>query len=388
MKLLQIERRLFIFLLYYAPWANIVNLRISPAFAYLPFVFVFISLGVINLFVPSKLKHSDTKLIVNNSIYFMLLFVQIAFYIFTQSFNSYFLFFNLFAFLLLSLLFLFDMRLFSIDDVSKYASYLVVIIVLSIVIDYILIEFGVLVYQPMYRAEAYSYLTRPFGIFGQPSVNSSILCFLFLIKRYLSTTYYNNRSDKKYFLLVLIGVFLQGSGSGFVSFVIMLIPIVIPFFRRIKYIVLFLFIYLLYYLVIMEVVDKISISYLLFLYDYGLIVWHSYTDKIVSVNDVLFGLPEKVNDITIDYGPLFYVSHMGILLFVGFTITLGILYFKVKNRFFRSAVLLIALSNLHYPVMFYTMMHVFWPLIFFMAESKFPLCINNSSLSFELTNKK
>jgi len=264
------------------------------------------------------------------------------------------------------------MKQFSIEDMSKFINYLMVLIVISITIDYILLEVGLLVYQPMYNAESYSYFTRPFGLFGQPSVNSSILCFLYLVKRYLSTTYYNNRSDKKWFLLVLLGVILQGSGSGFVAFAIMLISIVIPSFRQIKYIVLILFICIGYYLVISEVIDKISLSYLIALYDYGIFVWHSYIDRVTSVVDVLFGLPENINDIAIDYGPLFYISHMGILLFIGFTVSLGILYFRVKNRFFRSAVALIAISNLHYPVMFYIVMHVFWPLMFWVAENRFP----------------
>lgn len=99
MRVFQAKKKLFIFLLYYAPWANIVNLRISSILAYLPFVFVFALLGIITLLAPSKFKHYDTKIIVHNSLYFILLFVQMAFYLFTLSFDAFFLFFNLFAFL-------------------------------------------------------------------------------------------------------------------------------------------------------------------------------------------------------------------------------------------------------------------------------------------------
>lgn len=373
MKILQVKRGFFLFLLYYTPWANIVNLRISPMLVYLPFGLVFISLGILNFCAPSKLKHSDSKIIVHNSLYFMSLFVLMAYYLFTQWFSPFFLFFNLFAFLLLLIPLIYGMRQISIDDISRFIDYIISLVVLSIVIDYILLKNGLLIYQPMYNAEAYSYFTRPFGLFGQPSVNSSLLCFFFLIKRYLSTTYYNNKSDVKWFLLVLLGVVLQGSGSGFISFFIMLIPIVVPFFQRIKYIILILFIYTVYYLVILETIDKISLSYLVSLYDYGMLVWDSYVDKVISITDVLFGLPNGMNDIAIDYGPLFYISHMGILLFMGFSVSLMVLYFKVKNRFFRSAVMLIAIANLHYPVMFYIVMHVFWPFMFFMAEGKLPL---------------
>lgn len=370
MKVLKVKRALFLFLLYYSPWANIINLRISPIFVYLPFGIVLTLLIILNFFFPSKLKKSDDKMILHHACYFIFLFALIAYYLFLGWFSPYFLFFNLFAFLLLVIPLIYDIRQIMIDDVLKFANYIIALIATSIVIDYILLENGLLTYQPMYKADAHSYFTRPFGLFGQPSINSSLLCFFFLIKKYLSSIYYNGKSDKKWFLLVLLGVVLQGSGSGFISFFIMLMPIVIPFFHRIKYIVLILFICVAYYLIVSEAIDKLSLSYLILLYDYGILVWHSFAEKVNSITDILFGLPYGINDIEIDYGPLFYISHMGILLFIGFSISLTILFFKVKNRFFRSAIILIAISNLHYPAMFYVVMHVFWPLIFFMADNR------------------
>lgn len=225
-----IKKRMFAALIYYAPWVNIINYRISAATAYTPILLIFCVLFLCGIISRTKLSKGYFKILRTHFLFFISLLALFTYYLFSQSFDSLFLFFNLFAFLIVILPLLLDIGEFSASDLDKYISYLIIIISGSIMVDFILMEIGFSSYQLMYKSELHSYLDRPFGLFGQPSVNSSLLCFFYLIKRYINDKFLHEKAKTKYLFLVTIAIIAQGSGSGYISFFIMLIPILSPYF--------------------------------------------------------------------------------------------------------------------------------------------------------------
>ena len=83
----------------------------------------------------------------------------------------------------------------------------IIIFSLSICIDFYILHSSLdISLQPMYREEDRTYVSRPFGITGQPSVNSVLLVFFYTF--WLSLENKNVKSSPYLFLLVTLGVLL------------------------------------------------------------------------------------------------------------------------------------------------------------------------------------
>lgn len=248
-----------------------------------------------------------------------------------------------------------------------YIKYLIYLITISIAVDFVLMSCGMIELQPMFNIEQYSYHTRPFGIFGQPSVNSSLLCFLYL---FYNSLYNVGRSKKDVlFIVITVGCLLQGSGSGFLSYFFVLIYKYGTKKHAVKIsgkLILFFVLSFaaLGYLILSNTVEKISLNYIKELYEFCVWeLWLPYVFSIRSITYVLWGVPNT--DISIDLGPLFIISTVGVVYFIYLTFVFLFLFKKSKQLSMKLAILLLLVANLHYPVMFYFIMNFLWFYIFY-----------------------
>ena len=210
----------------------------------------------------------------------------------------------------------------------------------------------------MYRGEdAYSYLDRPFGLFGQPSINTAILVGALLLKRFI-----DKKNSLILNLLAISAIIAQGSGTGFISLLIYIIALL---WEKHKILLIFgtlILSVILYYIITSEVIPKIGLEYLIFSYyyfEYLIVDFFKYT----PTEDLWIGF-SSFSDITIDFGPIFMISKVGLLYFIVYTMYLLLIFYKEKSVIFRFFIISLALSNLHYPVMFYVIMHFIWILVY------------------------
>jgi hypothetical protein len=76
---------------------------------------------------------------------------------------------------------MYDLNIFLKKYLKKILTFYILAFSISIIVDYIILHSILdIALQPMYHKDAYSYMTRPFGITGQPSVNSVLLVFFLL----------------------------------------------------------------------------------------------------------------------------------------------------------------------------------------------------------------
>lgn len=245
-----------------------------------------------------------------------------------------------------------------------YLKYLCVLITISIIIDTILMAMGLLTMQPMFDPEKYSYINRPFGIFGQPSVNSTLLCFFYIF--YHSLNLSKNKEKDSLFIIVTIGVLIQRSGSGFISyFFVLLLKYGLPnkdMIRKVprKLILLGAFLLIVFIgIVLSNKVEKISLNYMLELADFSYEeLWIPYLASLKSTSCIYFGIPET--DLSIDLGPLFIIARVGVLFFIFLTFIFVYLFKKSKQISMKLAIIMLLIGNLHYPVMFYFVMNFIW----------------------------
>lgn len=353
-------------LLYIVPFANIIGNRISDSAS---LYFLILLLSIYLLFSRSrKLKISRNyflcTFVVSGIVMLCLLLLTSIIY---DIGNIYYIrFYGLF--ICISFLFLVKGAAVSYYYfLPHYIKYLIYLITISIAVDFSLMSCGMIELQPMFNIEQYSYHTRPFGIFGQPSVNSSLLCFLYLFYNSL----YNVGKSKKdvLFIVVTIGCLLQGSGSGFLSYFFVLLYKYGTKKHAVKIsgklILFFILSFVtLGYLILSNKVEKISLNYIKELYEFCVWeLWFPYVFSIRSIAHVLWGVPNT--DISIDLGPLFIISTVGIVYFTYLTFVFFFLLKKSKQLSMKFAILLLLVANLHYPVMFYFIMNFLWFYIFY-----------------------
>jgi len=366
----KIKEKTLLLLLVYAPWVNVINYRTTPVIAS-SLMALFIGLLAVESFVwRSKINEEYFDIIKKNPFLFLAFISLLGYSIFCQKISDFFIFFNLFLLLLLVIPLFVDIRAFCRSYFDVYLSYLIIVVSLSIIVDFILLNTGYASVQPMYNSENITYLERPFGLFGQPSVNSTLICVFYLLKRYLHDIWGLGRVRNIYFVFVVLGVMCQGSGSGFISFALLLIPVWGYRFKAFKYAFILLLLGGIYYISLTDLVEKISVSYLTFLYDFVVDIFHLYLAHISSTSALIWGEVSPTVMIPIDFGPIFYITHSGILLYVVFIVTLVYLSVKEKNYNFRYAIILLFIGGLHYPVMFYVVMHFIWLLLFFVVFRK------------------
>lgn len=361
----KVKEKTFLLLLLYAPWVNIINYRISPIVALVLMAFWIGLLALESLVWRTKINNEYFDIIKNNFFLFIAFISLLGYSLFNQTFSDLFLFFNLFLLLLLVIPLFIDIRTFCYKYFDVYLSYLIVLISSSIIIDFILLNTGYGSLQLMYNSENVTYLSRPFGLFGQPSVNSTLVCVFYLLKRYLHEMWDLGKVKKMYLIFVVLGIICQGSGSGFISFILLIIPIYWHRLRFFKYVFLLLLACVVYYISQSELVEKLSWTYLTFLYDFVVDIFYLYVSNITSVENLIWGGGVLSKDIPIDLGPIFYVAHVGLLLYIAFVSTLIYICIKEKNYNLRYAILILFIGGLHYPVMFYVVMHFIWLLLFY-----------------------
>lgn len=231
-----------------------------------------------------------------------------------------------------------------------------------IVVDYVLIAFGLVSSQLMYRENLFSYYEKPFGLFGQPSVNATYLVVFFML--YLAF-FKETKYKKKIFLFILVSIslILQNSGSGYLLYFLLISSF---FYKNILFKLFLLpFIFMTFiYIIMNNFIDKISIDYILLNYEYfSLIIISMINDNFSSIYDVLFGINPSI-DFPIDFGPAFLIAKVGLLFFISYTILLIYMLYKNKNTYFRMSIISLVISNLHYPVLFYPVMNVILPILF------------------------
>ena len=235
----------------------------------------------------------------------------------------------------------------------------IIILSLSIFIDFYILHSSLdISLQPMYSEDARSYMARPFGLFGQPSVNSVLLVFFYTF--WLSLENKNVKSSSYLFLLVTLGVLLQGSGSGFISYLML--------FTAYKYVNIFIKLIIfalaacgiLFIINTFEILDKLSYEYIygivsVFIYQIG--DWLDLIDQSFYGSFFLGGISSKI-----DFGPLFMISNVGFIYFITLLILFIYLISICKNHYERMCIYILLVGNLHYPVIFYMIMAFVLPL--------------------------
>ncbi len=273
-------------------------------------------------------------------------------------------FFGLFIPVLLFYILMYDPRIFLEKYYDKLLFFYILVFSLSILIDYIILHSYLdMSFQPMYGAESHSYFDRPFGITGQPSVNSVLSVFFYCLV--LSRNEINQ--TKFLFSLVTIAVIFQGSGSGFVAYLMLLVVMSrqINLFLR----VLLYFIAVMAITFLLEEVDFFSKIKRAINYGYVTEIFDVFTsqidDWIVLISDRFIELHVLFGGISsnIDFGPLFLLSNVGAVYTTIFLLFIFMLILKAENVYERLALYVILVGNLHYPVMFYALMAFVFPLL-------------------------
>ena len=239
----------------------------------------------------------------------------------------------------------------------------IIIFSLSICIDFYILHSSLdISLQPMYREEDVSYVTRPFGITGQPSVNSVLLVFFYTF--WLSIDNKNMKSRPYLFFLVTVGILLQGSGSGFIAYIMLLVSTS----KNLNiYFKLMLFAIavggIISIIINSEILDKISheyISALVLVFTSQIQDWLDLINKSFYGSFFLGGISSNI-----DFGPLYIISNVGFIFFITLLSLFIYLISISTNHYERMCIYILLVGNLHYPVIFYMTMVFILPIFIF-----------------------
>ncbi len=273
--------------------------------------------------------------------------------------NAYFLQFfgsQLFFFLLFS--FFANIQLIHQKYLSRFFKFMVILIFISVLIDYILMSSGFTTAQLMYQADAFSYHNKPLGIFGQFSINSTYIVVFYMLYKSMQD---RPRNNYVLFLLLTITIILEDSGSGYIAYLLLLATMLYTY-SLLKYTFIPASIIILY-LISNNSVSKLSIDYLQFLYDFFTeIIQVIYIDNIYTINDILFGIDGKFN-FPIDFGPMFMIAKVGLVYFILYSIAIFYLIYKAKRIYFKMAIFILIVLNIHYATLFYPIMNILLPIL-------------------------
>ncbi len=272
---------------------------------------------------------------------------------FFQFFGSQVLFFYLLPFFV-------DVERFILKDINKFIIGALVLICLFIMIDSYLISLGMVNKQLSFNSNlAENYLHQPLGLFRQFSVNATYAIVFYLLYLHFKNT---STNVVLLFFLVTFSIILQNSGTGFILYVMMLLTIFYHFFFF-RYFVSFILISIFVFLVMNNMIEKISLDYFIFSYEYFYsIVDINYFENVHSMFDFLFGIDGNYK-LPIDFGPIFMIGKVGFLYFLLYSIAIFYLIFKAPDRFLKMALLCLVIGNIHYPTLFYPIMNIMLPLL-------------------------
>jgi len=265
-------------------------------------------------------------------------------------------FFGLFIPLLIYFISMYDLNIFLKKYLNKILKFYILAFSISIIVDYIILHSILdIALQPMYGELFYSYMTRPFGITGQPSVNSVLLVFFYSL--FLAT----KSKSKILFIFVTVGVALQGSGSGFIAYLMLLVAMLRNTNHMNKLVIYLLSLLILLTLLNSGFLNKISYEYIQIMIQVFIGQTQDWLNSINSYPDILFGGTAS----NIDFGILFVISNAGLLYFLVLSSLFMYLILKADSHYDRMAIYILLIGNLHYPVLFYLTMVFVLPLLIY-----------------------
>jgi len=344
------------------PFFNIIVLHFRPEIIQVYIIF-FVCLGCL-IFKPLPVRKSwSAPIFIIFGLILSLMFSETLSRLnFGQSNFDSIRFFGLFIPILLFYVGFMNPNYFWENYLVKLLRYYIYVFAGSIFVDYFILYFlEDISLQLMYSKDDLSYHGRPFGITGQPSVNSVLLVVFY--------TFLISKVSRKYiiflFFLVTTGVFLQGSGSGFIALGMLLLALIL----RLNWVYQFiLYPCFLTFLVFLfnkyDILDRISIDYLSAMVS----VFYDQTSSWISVvvySDISPAISLLFGGFSsgIDFGPLFIVSNVGLLFFILYLVIIIWCAVKARDPFEKWAIFILCVGNVHYPVMFYLVMAFFFPLI-------------------------
>lgn len=355
--MLKIKNYSFVYLfLFFMPFVGILAHRLDVLVSYVPIV-LFLTLFI--FFKSQKGQITNFKflyaLLLIISLYCSFVYQSIYYensnLYFVQFFGSNILFFLVFSFFV---------NIKRLDDLFfiKISIFIVLLIFLFVLVDYIFIKLGLNHLQLMHKPEAHSYSGKPMGLFGQFSINSTYAVFFYLVYLGFKKNNYFSIKNLLLFLVVTATIILQNSGSGFLAYILLLCAIFYKF-RLFRFFIAPIGFMAMILIVQQNIIQKLSYDYLLYLYEYFLRFLQEYISSIKNPFDFLFG-----NGVgTIDFGPFFIIGNVGFVYFILFSIMLFYAIIIIKNRYLRFSIIVLMVSNLHYPALFYPLMNVFLPLM-------------------------
>lgn len=359
-----IERhKLLYFFLCIVPFFNIIALHTNLVFV----------IALIVLFILLNLVTFKTKPVEKCYIYYLYAFFILIILLIISQLHSLLIinssniqairFFGMFLPISIFFIFIYDPVTITTRYLDRILVLYIIIFSFSIFIDYFILHSALdISLQPMYREEDRSYMSRPFGITGQPSVNSILLVFFYTF--WFSLENKNVKIKSYLFILVTSGVFLQGSGSGFIAYIMLLLSMGKNI--NIYFKLLFLttsVIGITWVFANFEFLNKISYEYLsgmVSVFNSQIQHWLDLIDKSFYSFFLFGGVSSKI-----DFGPLYLISNVGFIYFI-FLISLFIYLILIsQNHYERMSIYILLAGNLHYPVIFYMTMVFILPIFIF-----------------------
>jgi len=366
------RNNLFLVYLFVLPLMNFLSNRVSSVFNY---IIIFTIIILLILFNKKSKYYFSSKLIciiflqiavmACSILYKVILFNYIDINI-TLTF-----FFNFIIFSLFILGFV-DFNLIIKKNFLLLINFLIILSAITIFEGYIVLHSNLPnTWQLIYRyGMNHDYSNRPFGLFGQPSINAGVILFCYLIRLYLidienkKVSFLNTAF---YFILVTGSIYFQHSGSGYIGYVVMIFALlsrnIVNFSFLIGTCLYFMSnIYFLYQSELSYFSNKITWNYAIASYDYFFYkILLPYIDNLTFF-DFLFGIDDKRN-IPIDFGPIYILGHVGGgYCFILFYMILNIRK-KIKNRYVTSAFIILFLISVHYPIVVYPIPSIFYFLL-------------------------
>jgi len=265
-------------------------------------------------------------------------------------------FFGLFILFFIYFISMYDLNIFLKEYLNRILTFYILAFSISIIVDYVILHSILdISLQPMYDEFSYSYYKRPFGITGQPSVNSTLLVFFYSF--FLGT----KSKSKILFIFVTLGVVLQGSGSGFISYLMLLVAMLRNTNHINKLVIYLLSLLILLTLLNSGFLNKISYEYIQKMIQVFIYQTQEWLNSINSYSEILFG----GNSSGIDFGIIFLISNVGLIYFLVLSSLFMYLILKADSHYDRMAIYILLIGNLHYPVLFYLIMAFVLPMFIY-----------------------
>jgi len=331
----------FIFLPFYYPMSYHIELtKMVFLFLFSFFMFICLAQNKFNLIFNSYNK--------NDFLIFILLLTIVFLNVFMVGDNkalSNYIFLLAFFFCLIFFPLLFDIDVFNDKYLITLLSYLIYVISFSIFTDYLILNFFGKEHQLLFNPLDKSYFSRPLGIFGQPSINSTLMVF------YLSVLSTRRKISLKLLIISTTAILVQQSGVGFVVFILFLFFYFRNFFifNYSKLIIIFFLLLLFILLINYNFLEKLNSSYISSFFEQFIHSIHKYwQESDLSIMKFLFGGVAHGVDFTL----LFTIGSIGVVLTI---FSLYFLFSYIKNipSNHRFPIYILIAGTLHYPAAFY-----------------------------------